>query len=89
MNEADNVAGTARYAIGLESPAQPAEGSGTLCAIAFRAKAAGTSALTIDSAFLSDQNVDPIEVRIHDGSVDVTSDNVLYLPVIFKSGRLR
>jgi hypothetical protein len=87
--EADNVAGTARYAIGLESPAQPAEGSGTLCAITFRAKAAGTSALTIHSASLSDQNADPIEVRTHDGSVGVTSHNVVYLPVVFKSGRLR
>jgi hypothetical protein len=84
MDEADNEAGTLRYAIGLQSGMPAAEGSGTLCVITLRAKGGGTSELTIHSAALSDENADPIEVTTHDGSVSVPP-SVLYLPVVFKS----
>jgi hypothetical protein len=80
---ADNQAGTVHYALTLKSPAAPADGSGTLCAITFRAKAAGTSALTIHSALLLDQQADPIEVTTHDGSAGVRLLDI-YLPAIFK-----
>jgi hypothetical protein len=85
--EADNVTGMVSYAITLKSPVSPASGSGTLCAITFRAKAVGTSALTIQSAELLDEQAVEIEVLTHGGEIQVGEDYALiYLPIVFKPG---
>jgi hypothetical protein len=89
VSEADNELGMVYYAITLLGDAEPAEGSGTLCTIAFRAKAAGTSYLSIEFAQLSDQQVEPIDVTTHDGSVTVAQPVMykLYLPLIVKAAQ--
>jgi hypothetical protein len=84
---ADNQQGTVWYAVALKSPAEPLNGDGTLCAITFRAKAAGTSALAHQSATLLDPQALELEVMTHDGSVAAGEEYALqYLPVIIKAG---
>jgi len=86
--EADNEAGEVVYAITLLGDATPEEGAGTLCSIAFRAVASGSSLLSIESAQLSDKQVEPIEVTTDDGSVTVMSYKI-YLPVVIRSAESR
>jgi len=87
QNVADNAAGTVRYALTLKSPAPPVNGNGTVCAIAFRAKALGVSSLRIIAAELADPGASPIPVVWDDGSVRVSPQPMLCLPLIFKSGQ--
>jgi hypothetical protein len=86
-NEADNTLGTVRYAVSLLSPADPVAGSGILCEITFRAKAAGTSALAFELADLSDSTGQVLERETHDGSIAASEEFALhYLPIIVKAG---
>jgi hypothetical protein len=70
-NSADNTAGTVRYVFTLTYPALPASGSGGLARITFRAKAAGTAAVTLAQVDLVDDQVQPIAVALIDGSITV------------------
>ncbi len=83
-NEADNEVGTISYAASLTSPTEPAEGSGALCIINFRAKAAGHSMLRIASALLLNQEVEPIGVTVSNGWVHVGAEWISVLPLIIK-----
>jgi len=85
-DEADNVAGTVRYAITLKSPAPPASGSGRLCAISFRPKALGVSPLQIIYAELTDAGATVIPVLRHNGSVSVGLEYRLSMPLVVKTG---
>lgn len=83
-DEADNEAGTVRYAMTLLNPAQPASGQGDVFHIVFRAKADGFSKLTITSAALVDKNAQSLPVIKYDGSVQVAPKSV-YMPLGVKS----
>nr|MBC7245852.1 carboxypeptidase regulatory-like domain-containing protein [Chloroflexota bacterium] len=85
--EADNTEGLVRYAISLADPAPPAEGSGTLCSITFRAKAHGYSRLHPSSVQLVEATSGAsMPVVAVGGSVYVGPTNMLYLPLVLKSG---
>lgn len=87
---ADNSEGKVRYAVSLISPAEPANGSGTLCIVTFRAIAQGHSPLHTSSAQLVEVGSGgSIPVVTLDGSVYVGPTSVLYLPLMFKSNQLR
>ncbi len=86
ISGANNQAGMVYYAITLLGDAEPAEGSGTLCTIVFRAKSVGTSELRIESGQLT-QQVIPIDVGIHNGSVSVMAYE-LHLPVVIKAAEV-
>lgn len=72
-NAADNAAGAVDYDFTLIQPAPPASGSGVLAVIRFRAKATGTSALSITSALLWDPQNEPIAAETTGGSVQVAA----------------
>lgn len=70
-NSADNTAGTIAYAATLLSPAEPVSGSGPLIRITFQGVAPGTSAVTLESALLSDSEAEQIPATRQDGSITV------------------
>jgi hypothetical protein len=87
--EADNSAGTVHYALALINPAPPANGSGTLCLVNFRAKAQGHSPLRISAAELVRPTGESMPVGVAGGSVRVGQTFVLYLPLVLKSSEQR
>ncbi len=77
QNTFDNAAGTIDYAVAQINHA-PANGSGTLCEIVFRAKASGNSPISfretqaaLAGALLSDSNGTAIQVSLTNGNVSV------------------
>ena len=84
-NEADNVQGYARYAVALKAPAEPVAGDGTVFAITFRAKAAGTTELTLPLVEISNAEAQAVEAVLHEGTVHVLAEHNVYLPVIRKA----
>ncbi len=81
---ADNQAGMAWYAISLNAPAPGANGSGVLCSIRFRAKAAGYSALGFAEGTLVDTGVQRASVRLLEGSARVGTEHLILLPILKK-----
>jgi hypothetical protein len=84
MSVANNSTGTIRYAASLMSPSPAAQGSGPLCTITFRAKAAGYTGLRIASALLINQRVQPVEVAPASGWIHVGSNWINGIPVVWK-----
>jgi hypothetical protein len=70
-NSADNVAGTVSYEFTLTPPAVAVSGSGTLATIRFVGVAPGSTSVLIQTATLSDESGDPLEVTLVDGTVSV------------------
>lgn len=60
LNAADNAAGTLDYAAAQMNPRAPANGSGALLTIRFKALAAGNAAVNFTSVILSDINGVPL-----------------------------
>jgi general secretion pathway protein D len=67
-NEADNGAGTVWYAVTQLRPREPFSGSGTILTVRFKAKAGGTSMVTLSSVQLVDANGLEIQRTITSGS---------------------
>jgi hypothetical protein len=75
LNQADNAAGTIRYATTQLNPAEPKSGSGTLILFTVRAKRAGSStALTVEKAELADRDGMLITSAISPGRLVVTPE---------------
>jgi hypothetical protein len=74
-NEADNAAGTARYAVTLLNPAPAVTGSGDFIRIYFRAKAAGTSTLHFSYTKLAAPGGVELPSTATDGSAITTAPN--------------
>ena len=64
--------GVITYALQQISPHSPIGGNGVLARITFRAKASGTSNITLDDVFLSDQSGNGIITVLHSGVLVVT-----------------
>jgi len=74
-NEANNGAGTVRYAVTLLNPAPPVNGSGDFIRIYFRAKTAGTSVLHFSYIKLAAPGGEEILSTATDGSAITTAPN--------------
>lgn len=74
------VGGRVEYVFTQINPSPPADGSGTLVKITFRGKAAGTSALTLETLLLSDQNGQGIPATLQSGSLTVGDGTAPTLP---------
>jgi len=72
-NEANNGAGTVRYAVTLLNPAPPVNGSGDFIRIYFRAKTAGTSVLHFSYIKLAAPGGEEIFSTATDGSAITTA----------------
>lgn len=72
-NMADNAAGQIDYAVTLLNPAPPMSGSGALATITFKAKAKGSSALTIEKAILATRDAVEIQAEWRDGAIGVSA----------------
>ncbi|MCB0200334.1 MAG: hypothetical protein KDI03_09720 [Anaerolineae bacterium] len=73
-NVADNEAGTLRYAITQVNPTEPANGSGTIYSVQFRAKTdAGESPFTIGLVEMADRMGQLLEVESEDGVIRIVS----------------
>lgn len=73
QEHADNTAGTIQYAVTQFNPDLPVSGSGVLATITFRAKSAGSSALTYTYTKLSDREGNELPADTTDGSVSTTA----------------
>lgn len=71
LNTANNVSGTVGVALTQLNPSEPVSGSGVLAHIDMLAKAAGTSAITISNATLSDRNGMAIAAAWQGGAISV------------------
>ncbi len=60
------------YTVQQVSPHSPVSGNGVLARITFRAKASGSSNITLEDVFLSNQNGDGITTVLHSGVLVVT-----------------
>jgi len=72
QNKADNTAGKVDYAISQMHPQTGKTGSGTIATITFKAKASGSSNVTITSVLLSDPVGTAIPATYTSGSVTVS-----------------
>ena len=68
---ADQQDGTFQYVTTQLNPTSPASGSGVVFSVQFRGKAAGETALTIDSVQMADRLGRALEVRATDGRIKV------------------
>ncbi len=73
VNETDNTLGTIEYAVTQLNPQPPANGSGVLAVITFKAKAVGSSPLTFTFAQLATRDGEEIPAPASNGSVDTTT----------------
>ncbi len=71
INRVDNAAGTIGYAVAQMPPRNPADGSGSLATVTFRGKELGTSAVSFESALLSDRDGNMIPSTTEDGFIVV------------------
>ncbi len=71
-NQVDNAAGTVRFLQALLYPAPPANGSGVLARVTFRALSPGNSLLLLDAA-LANNVAEPIPAAISGGQILVLS----------------
>ncbi len=85
-NQADNEAGTIRYAVTLVGDRPPANGAGAVCRIVFHAKTLGVSPVGIDSVTLVNKDLVVIPATEYAGNVYVPK-SVVRLPMV--TGRSR
>ncbi len=74
------IGGRVEYIFAQLNPSPPVDGSGTLIKITFRGKAAGTSALTLETMLLSDPNGQRIPATLQSGSLTVGDGTAPTLP---------
>lgn len=72
QNQVNTTTGMIDYAIAQMPPHAAVNGTGTLANITFKAKAAGTSALTLVTVLLADPNGGNIAVTAQSGSLTIT-----------------
>ena len=77
VNEADNTLGTIEYAVTQLNPQPPANGSGVLAVITFRAKAVGSSPLAFTFAQLANRDGEEIPAPASNGTVATTAPDGL------------
>lgn len=73
-NKADNDSGIVSYAAIRVNPAPAQSGSGVIAQIRFKGKAAGSSAITLESVMLANSSASPIAADLSNGSLTVTCD---------------
>jgi len=81
-NSADNTVGSARYALSLRSPSPPANGSGILCKIAFRAIAQGDCAVTAELVTLVSSEVEEITATATHAQISSRMGHMVSLPFV-------
>lgn len=72
VNEANNTLGTVEYAVTQLNPQPPANGSGVLAVITFRARAVGSSPLTFTFTQLATRDAEEIPAPASSGALDTT-----------------
>lgn len=72
QNQADNVAGTIDYAVSQMPPSTGVTGAGTIVRIQFRARAAGTAALQVNSLVLASSEGHAIPASPDPGVAELT-----------------
>ena len=70
-NQVDNTAGVVEFAISLQGPAEPIEGTGAVAAITWQGQAEGRSVLTLGQTQLADPSDDPIPHQVESGTIAV------------------
>ena len=76
-NGADNQGGTFQYVTTQLNPTSPASGNGVVFSVQFRGKAAGETALTIDSVQMADRSGRALEVSATSGKIRVVQGKSL------------
>lgn len=71
VNNADNMSGRIAFAATLLNPARPVSGNRAVAVIIFRARKAGVSALSIESAILSTREAEEISYTEQKGGIGV------------------
>jgi len=87
INEADNTAGTAEFAVTQLRPAVAQSGSGVLATVIFEGAAEGSSTVQFTGLQLLDASrPEPLEISTgtQDGQVTVGAQSTIYLPVALK-----
>ena len=81
LNEADNAAGTIKYAATQLNPTPPANGCGILAIVTFRAKTAGSSDLDFTYTKLADRDGNTLPATPADGSVSTVAPSTPTLSI--------